>query len=206
MLKFLPGQKNFLLLFTAPLSGSLHPPFLCAATNDWVRGEPSSLVGNQFNLFLNSRTTTNAPPNLFHSPIPKHLFVYPEKKAASFRPVLDLPLQYLPSTSKHDFCRPAFPLLFPRKVAANFNSSTERLEVKEGVGVGKSRRRLKLICVCDQEHVFAVSRGGLLHLGVVGVTALANWIQVFGIFMAVKWSPAATWQLTTLNTSVLSKN
>lgn len=205
MLKFLPGQKKmFLLLFTASLSGSLHPPFLSAATNDWVRGEPSSLVGNQFNLFLNSRTT-NAPPNLFHIPIPKHFFVYPEKKkAASFWPVL--PLQYLPSTSKHDFCRPAFPLLFPRKVAGNFNSSTERLEVKEGVGVWKSRRRLKFICVCDQEHVFAVNRGGVLHLGVVCVNALANWIQVFGIFMAVKWSPAATWQLTSLNTSVLSKN
>lgn len=167
-------------------------------------GSKYGLAGNQFNLFLNSRTTTNAPPNLFHIPIPAQLSVYPEKKAASFRPVLplDLPLQYLPSTSKHDFCRPAFPLLFPCKVAGNFNSSTERLEVKEGVGVWKSRRRLKFICVCDQEHVFAVNRGGVLHLGVVCVNALANWIQVFGIFMAAKWSPAAMWQLT----PVLRKN
>lgn len=77
------AKKMFLLLFTASLSGSLHPPFLSAATNDWVRGESSSLVGNQFNLFLNSRTT-NAPPNLFHIPIPKHFFVYPEKKSSLF--------------------------------------------------------------------------------------------------------------------------
>lgn len=196
----------FLLLFTASLSGSLHPPFLSAATNDWVRGEPSSLVGNQFNLFLNSRTTTNAPPNLFHIPIPKHLFVYPEKKSSLF--LTCAPPTAPPQHFQTWFLSACFPplLLFPRKVADNFNSSTERLEVKEGVGVWKSRRRLKFICVCDQEHVFAVNRGGVLHLGVVCVNALANWIQVFGIFMAVKWSPVATWQLTSLNTSVLSKN
>lgn len=194
----------FLLLFTASLSGSLHPPFLSAATNDWVRGESSSLVGNQFNLFLNSRTT-NAPPNLFHIPIPKHFFVYPEKKK---QPLSDLCSPYstspaLPNMISVDLLSPS---CLRGNKRGNFNSFTERLEVKEGVGVWKSRRRLKFICVCDQEHVFAVNRGGVLHLGVVCVNALANWIQVFGIFMAVKWSPAATWQLTSLNTSVLSKN
>lgn len=194
MLKFLPGKNVFLLLFTAPLSGSLHPPFLSAATNDWVRGEASMVwqeTSSTCSWIAAQQPMLHPTYFTFSSP---HTSLFIPKKPASFRPVLDLPLQYLPSASKHDFCRPAFPLLFLRKVPGNFNSSTERLEVK-GVGVWKSRRRLKFICVCDQEHAFAVNRGGVLHLGVVCVNALANWIQVFGIFMAAKWSPAAMWQL-----------